>query len=490
MYQLYFAILIQMVIMQVVGNVTAIVGPAIEKMRNNRKKAQGVNLSWADVLVSNDRYDTFGDFNEIVIQFGYVMFFSAAFPAAAVLSWFNNVIEIRLDAHSVLNCEPRPSSERKGGIGVWFEIIELMSFIAVVINALIFALTSDTIGAGVHNLCQITFKDIDVTTNPATLTSLNWFELGCINFCSGMYLSQKFHNPKVYLGFCGTRPLLDPTTNQAFPSCRTIPNKDPVRCTEQEPCPSGQGPAGPLSSSNNCNSAFLCNPVPVKVPIRSARSLLGRQSNEDWSRAYCQESPSIDMGSGQWRYDKPTPLYAWNPFMNNFGPSSTSSIQDIPAYTNVTTYEYGMISCTLVCKDGETCPYSKSNPKFNPELIRKQPYQPMDYISPETLQSIQASKTVKCEKNGGGYQPPAGKEYCFLCPSEDLELTVPVVGTDNFNEIVLTTAFGPNVAGVWAILIFEHVIFIIKFFVMALVFFLLHPNHRHRKLCAYLIPET
>ena len=189
MYQLYFAILIQMVIMQVVGNVTAIIGPAIEKMRNNRKKTQGLKISWADVLVGNDRYDTFGDFNEIVIQFGYVMFFSAAFPAAAVLSWFNNVIEVRLDAHSVLNCEPRPSAERKGGIGVWFEIIELMSFIAVVINALIFALTSDAIGAGVHNLCQTTFKDIDVTTNPATLTSLSWYELGCINFCSGMYLS-------------------------------------------------------------------------------------------------------------------------------------------------------------------------------------------------------------------------------------------------------------------------------------------------------------
>jgi hypothetical protein len=96
----------------------------------------------------------------------------------------------------------------------------------------------------------------------------------------------------------------------------------------------------------------------------------------------------------------------------------------------------------------------------------------MDYISPETLQSIQASKTVKCEKNGGEYRPPTGKEYCFLCPSEDLELTVPVVGADNFNEIVLTTVFGPNVAGVWAILIFEHIVFIIKFFVMALVFLL------------------
>ena len=100
------------------------------------------------------------------------MFFSAAFPAAAILSWFNNVIEIRLDANSVLTNEPRPTAERKGGIGVWFEIIELMSFAAIVINALIFALTSDSIGAGIHNFCRFGFQDIDVTVDPFTLSSL------------------------------------------------------------------------------------------------------------------------------------------------------------------------------------------------------------------------------------------------------------------------------------------------------------------------------
>jgi hypothetical protein len=50
-----------------------------------------------------------------------------------------------------------------------------------------------------------------------------------------------------------------------------------------------------------------------------------------------------------------------------------------------------------------------------------------------------------------------------------LELTQPVVGVDHFNEIVFTTAFGPSVAALWAILIFEHIVFIIKFFVMAMV---------------------
>jgi hypothetical protein len=473
MYQLYFAILIQMVIMQVVGNIQAIVGPQVEKHMNLRKVRSGSKLTWSDVLVGNDAYDTFGDFNEIVIQFGYVMFFSAAFPAAAVLSWFNNVIEIRLDAHSVLNCEPRPSAERKGGIGVWFEIIELMSFAAIVINGLIFCLTSDAIGAAIHNTCQFAFQHVDVTTNPQNMmTSLSWSEQGCVNFCSGMYQSQKFHNPSIYLGPCGTRHLINPVSKQPYSSCKTIPSPNDVECTAALPCPGPEGPDGQLSLTNNCDSPFLCNPVPLRVPVRSAKSLVGKQGVEDWSRAYCQESPRINLGSGQWRFETATQIYAWNPFLNNF--ASSGNISDFPAYTSVKTYEYGMIACTLLCAPGVECPYSQKQPKFNPQLQREESFKPMDYISPSLLNQIQLSASVKCVKDDKlVYGPPGDNKYCFLCPSEDLELTVPVIGLDNFNEIVFTTAFGPSVAALWSVLIFEHVVFFIKFLVMALVRLLL-----------------
>jgi hypothetical protein len=146
-----------------------------------------------------------------------------------------------------------------------------------------------------------------------------------------------------------------------------------------------------------------------------------------------------------------------------------------------------MISCTLFCTTPETCPYSKDNPKFNPELRRVKQHVPMDYISPATLQAIQDSKSVKCVKSDGNYKPPQGKDFCFVCASEDLELTVPVIGVDNFNEIVFTTAFGPSVAALWTILIFEHLVFMIKFFVMALVCapFALHFT-QHYYLCLLL----
>ena len=473
MYQLYFAILIQMVVMQLVGNIQVMVLPQIGLFfRRRKQESQGKQFSWADVLVDNDPYDTFGDFNEIVIQFGYVMFFSAAFPAAAALSWFNNIIEIRLDAHSVLNCEPRPSVQRTGGIGVWFEIIEVMSFIAIVINALIFCMTSNAIGSGIHNLCQFAFSDIDVTASPSSLSmSLSWYQQGCVSFCSGMYLSQTFHNPDIRLGPCGTIPVIDTKTNVSLPSCRNIPSPAAVYCTEQNPCPGQQSPEGLVDViSNNCDSPFLCNPIPLKVPIASPRSLVGRQSNVDWSRAYCQESPRVNLGSGEWRYQTPTEIFAWNPFLNNF-PSSGS--QDIPAYQRTTVNDYGMMSCSLFCdpKKVPSCPYSKTNPTFNPKVARSDAFKPMDYIDPVQLGKIQASQSVKCELKDTGYQPPEGSihGYCFLCPETNLVLTVPVTGVDYYNEVVFSTMFGPSVAAVWAVLVFEHIILIIKFIVMAMV---------------------
>jgi len=155
--------------------------------------------------------------------------------------------------------------------------------------------------------------------------------------------------------------------------------------------------------------------------------------------------------------------------LNNFPSNSSGGSQNIPAYVDVITSEYGHIACTLLCTDDKKCPYAKSNPTFNPELQRKESFLPMDYISPDDLRKIQAASSVKCVRTNGAYKPPKGEDFCFLCASEELELSVPVIGLDYFNEIVFTTAFGPSVAVLWAVLVFEHIVFAIKFFVMALI---------------------
>ena len=63
--------------------------------------------------------DTFQDYQEMFIQFGYVVLFSSAFPLAALCALINNIIEIRSDALKLCTGLQRPFSQRVENIGQW-----------------------------------------------------------------------------------------------------------------------------------------------------------------------------------------------------------------------------------------------------------------------------------------------------------------------------------------------------------------------------------
>ena len=63
--------------------------------------------------------DTFEDYLEMFIQFGYVTLFSSAFPLAAACAFVNNVIEIRSDAFKLCMTFQRPFGQRVNSIGTW-----------------------------------------------------------------------------------------------------------------------------------------------------------------------------------------------------------------------------------------------------------------------------------------------------------------------------------------------------------------------------------
>lgn len=46
-------------------------------------------------------YETFSDYSEVVIQFGYVTLFVVAFPLAPALAFLSNYVEMRVDALKV-----------------------------------------------------------------------------------------------------------------------------------------------------------------------------------------------------------------------------------------------------------------------------------------------------------------------------------------------------------------------------------------------------
>ncbi|XP_068173169.1 anoctamin-7 isoform X2 [Antennarius striatus] len=84
----------------------------------------------------------FNEYLEMVIQFGFITIFVAAFPLAPFFALVNNWVEIRLDAQKFVTEYRRPVIERAQDIGIWFPIMQFISHIAVLTNAFLIAFTS------------------------------------------------------------------------------------------------------------------------------------------------------------------------------------------------------------------------------------------------------------------------------------------------------------------------------------------------------------
>ncbi|XP_030630556.1 anoctamin-8 [Chanos chanos] len=78
--------------------------------------------------------DTLQDYQEMFIQFGYVVLFSSAFPLAAMCALINNIIEIRSDALKLCTGLQRPFGQRVENIGHWQTAMEAMGLIAIIVN--------------------------------------------------------------------------------------------------------------------------------------------------------------------------------------------------------------------------------------------------------------------------------------------------------------------------------------------------------------------
>ena len=79
-------------------------------------------------------HDTFDDYAALMIQFGYVTFFSLAFPLVPGLALLNNILEVRSDAFALCYLKRRPVARKVRGIGVWLNVLQLMTAVAVLTN--------------------------------------------------------------------------------------------------------------------------------------------------------------------------------------------------------------------------------------------------------------------------------------------------------------------------------------------------------------------
>lgn len=79
-------------------------------------------------------YNTYEDYLEMYIQFGYVVLFASVAPLAAAAALLNNVIEIRLDAFKLCRIYRRPLAKRAKNTGAWLLAFETLLVMSIITN--------------------------------------------------------------------------------------------------------------------------------------------------------------------------------------------------------------------------------------------------------------------------------------------------------------------------------------------------------------------
>ncbi|KAF4659339.1 hypothetical protein FOL46_006625 [Perkinsus olseni] len=78
---------------------------------------------------------TFSDYSEMVTLYGYMTLFSLAFPLAPFIGVALAALETRVDGFKMFHLVRRPMPTNAPNIGSWYDILQLMAWIAVFTNA-------------------------------------------------------------------------------------------------------------------------------------------------------------------------------------------------------------------------------------------------------------------------------------------------------------------------------------------------------------------
>ncbi|CUF02836.1 Anoctamin, putative [Bodo saltans] len=93
--------------------------------------------------IEKEEYESFDDYMEMTMQYGYVTLFASAFPLAAVCSVIGNLLEINSDFVKLRYVLRRPLPRREVSIGPWVQVLRLFTYISVITNVSVFAYTSN-----------------------------------------------------------------------------------------------------------------------------------------------------------------------------------------------------------------------------------------------------------------------------------------------------------------------------------------------------------
>ncbi|ETV94715.1 hypothetical protein H310_11688 [Aphanomyces invadans] len=124
----------------VIGNIKEVLIPRFFALlaRRQHKAASKDELGSVELQFFKSHYGwkgTFDDFLEMVLQFGYSSFFVVSFPLTPLLSFLNNMLEIRIDGYRLTEDCRRPRPHHAANIGLWSTVLEQFVTIAIITNA-------------------------------------------------------------------------------------------------------------------------------------------------------------------------------------------------------------------------------------------------------------------------------------------------------------------------------------------------------------------
>lgn len=132
------------------GNIFEVMIPVLKAKRKFEQETKGTdgNLSPPEEEYIRQPYDIIKgplkDYAELAIQFGYITLFVVALPAAPLLAFISNYVEIRSDGYKLIRHHQRPVPTGAEDIGTWQTIFTLVAGAAVISNAALTFFTMDT----------------------------------------------------------------------------------------------------------------------------------------------------------------------------------------------------------------------------------------------------------------------------------------------------------------------------------------------------------
>ena len=86
---------------------------------------------------------TVGNYNELVIMLGWVLFFSPAFPAGSFFCIFASYFTVIIELEGMSSYKQRSKPQSIRDIGIWLEYIETVSLIGVFCTTYLVIFTSN-----------------------------------------------------------------------------------------------------------------------------------------------------------------------------------------------------------------------------------------------------------------------------------------------------------------------------------------------------------